>query len=74
MSMRLSRRPAVILAALCTLIGLCGCENEFRSWRMHQNDQIGSDDPPPDTYCYRTLADVTCYAQPEKRTAARPAL
>lgn len=41
---------------------------------MHQNDQIGSDDPPPDTYCYRTLADVTCYAQPEKRTAARPAL
>jgi hypothetical protein len=71
MSMRLSRLPAVILAALCILIGLSGCENDFRSWRMRQNDQVGNYVPPTDDYCYRTLADVSCYTQPDKREAAR---
>jgi hypothetical protein len=72
MSMRHSRLPAVIPVALCALIGLSGCYyDEFREWRMRQNDQIGTEIPPPDAYCYRTLADVSCYARPDKQAAAR---
>lgn len=67
MSMRLSPLPAVILVAL---VGLSGCE-DVRSWRMRQNDQIGTYVPPRDEYCYRSIADVTCYTQPDEREAAR---
>lgn len=71
--MRSSRlaAPAVVLAAtLCVLAGPSGCDH-VKSWRMQQNDQVVHYVPPPEEYCYRTLADVDCYPKPDKRDSAR---
>ena len=38
---------------------------------MQQNDQVVNYVPPPEEYCYRTIADVDCYAKPDKRETTR---
>ena len=60
----------VLAATFCALAGLSGCDH-VRSWRMQQNDQVVNYVPPPEEYCYRTIADVDCYAKPDKRETTR---
>jgi hypothetical protein len=73
MSMRRSVLNACVLATtLCGLSALGGCYyDEFRTWRMQQNDQIGSSIPPMNENCYRSLAGVDCYDAATANGASR---
>lgn len=71
MSMRRSDIKVLTLAAACGLASLGGCYDDFRTWRMQQNDQIVTHVQPMNENCYRTLAGIDCYDKPDTREFVR---
>ena len=59
------------IGVLALVVGAAGCSSSLTGWSTTETEllqaaYVGPDrfPPPPPVFCYRTLAEVDCYAEP----------
>lgn len=66
-----------VVCALALALALAGCSNPWAAYRPSEAERLRADWYPPSSqrleprFCYRTLARVDCFAQPQLGQSGR---